>query len=58
MYKNLFLSVLAISVLVGAPAWGEVTVENIRPGQHVAGPDLSSTQMKGSVVLVEFWGTR
>jgi len=44
--------ILAASGLASA-----MTLDDLVPGKTVVGPNLSLGEMKGKVVLVEFWGT-
>jgi hypothetical protein len=44
--------ILATSGLANA-----MTLDDLVPGKTVLGPNLSVADMKGKVVLVEFWGT-
>lgn len=45
--------VLTISSVASA-----MTLDDLNPGTTVHGPSLSSADLKGKVVFVEFWGTR
>jgi hypothetical protein len=50
-----------MGLLMGGPAWGadynlKVTVDGLQLGQSVLGPKLTSKDLKGHVVLLEYWG--
>jgi hypothetical protein len=52
--------VLASLALAG-PAWGadfnlNVTAAGVRLGQPVLGPKFTADDLKGKVLLLEFWG--
>jgi hypothetical protein len=52
---------IAILALAAAPALaGEegTDIEKIKLGEHVYGPKLDIADLKGHVVLLEFWGIR
>lgn len=46
-----------LSVLfLGGVVWADPTIDSIRLGKLVLGPDVNAEDMKGKVVLVEEWG--
>lgn len=53
--RRLFLCVtLATLWQAGAAA---LTLDDVNLGEHVSGPELTTAQMRGKVVLIDFWGT-
>jgi hypothetical protein len=54
--RNLNFSVLAV-VLAAPVLLHAMTIEDLVPGKTVNGPKLAVADMKGKVVLVEYWGT-
>ena len=54
---TLGLSLLPAFVVAQAPpAQGDASVSDLKLGAHWFGPDLKTEDLKGRVVLVEFWG--
>ena len=47
---------MAAVLALPALAWG-MTLDDLSVGKTVSGPDLSLSDLKGKVVLVEYWGT-
>jgi len=54
---NPFRSALTFLLLCSPLVLG-MTIDDLKPGKTVVGPNLSTADMKGKVVLVEYWGTR
>lgn len=50
------LIVLCLIASVVQTAQAAATLEGMRPGSHVNGPKLDPAELKGRVVLVEYWG--
>ena len=50
------LLALTALCLIASAAQAAVTLEGIRPGAHVNGPKFDAADLKGRVVLVEYWG--
>lgn len=54
---SLGLSLLPALALAQAPeAQAEVSIADVKLGAHWYGPSLKTEDLKGRVVLVEFWG--
>lgn len=49
-------ALLLCGLAAGAEFNMEVTTAGIRPGGHVAGPEVSAGRLANRVVLLEFWG--
>lgn len=51
---------LALAALLATSAWaapsGDYTIDNLSLGEHWYGEDLTVGDLKGRVVLIEFWG--
>ena len=43
-------------LLLSASAFA-MTINDIVPGKHIAGPNLSAKDLKGKVVYVVYWGS-
>ena len=50
------LLALAALCLVATAAQAAATIEGFRAGPHVSGPKFDAADLKGRVVLVEYWG--
>jgi hypothetical protein len=59
--KGACLAILAGWVLVTpAPAQNfnmKITADGIQIGTHIMGPELKAEDLKGKVIVLEFWGT-
>jgi len=47
-----------VLMVVCVSSHAAMTLSDLTPGKTVSGPDLSLKEMKGKVVLVDYWGTR
>ena len=56
--REMRFALLAAGLAVVCPAVLGMTIDDLRPGKTVNGPDLKVGEMHGKVVYVEFWGTR
>lgn len=55
--QGLLLTLMLLAGLASADEFNmAVTVDGIRPGGHVSGPELSPEKIAHRVVLLEFWG--
>lgn len=50
------LLALTALFMIASTAQAAATLEGMRPGAHVSGPKLDPADLKGRVVLVEYWG--
>jgi hypothetical protein len=50
------LTVLAVTVVLAAPAAAEPTVTDVNLGDLLYGPPVTADQLKDAVVFVEHWG--
>jgi hypothetical protein len=60
-HRGSWLAALAVPALLSAPAAAEsegekTDIEGMKLGSHIYGPKLDLDDLKGRVVLVEFWG--
>jgi thiol-disulfide isomerase/thioredoxin len=55
MSVHRLLAFTALCLVISA-AQAEATLEGMRPGAHVNGPKLDPAELKGRVVLFEYWG--
>jgi len=46
----------ALGLAQAPPAQSEASVSDLKLGAHWYGPSLKTEDLKGRVVLVEFWG--
>jgi hypothetical protein len=50
---------MILAVCLAAPSLAlAMTVDDLAPGKTVSGPNLTTADLHGKVVLVEYWGTR
>jgi len=60
-HRSSWLAAWAVPALLAAPAAAQsegekAEIEKISLGDHIYGPKFSVEDLKGRVVLVEFWG--
>jgi hypothetical protein len=60
-HRSSWLAALAVPALLTAPVAAESEgqkseIEGMSLGEHIYGPKFSLEDLKGRVVLVEFWG--
>ena len=62
LQNRAWLGALMVCALAGPAGGAEFTLnikaDGIALGDHVMGPKLTSDDLKGKVILIEFWGIR
>jgi hypothetical protein len=55
LWKAVALGALFGGLLLQPASAADVTTDDIKLGTHVMGPRLSEADLKGKVVVLEFW---
>ena len=48
---------MILALLLLSASTFAMTINDVMPGKHIAGPNLSAKDLKGKVVYVVYWGS-